>query len=613
LKQIKLLLIPIAVALTLALLAFAFGLIPDVWQPYIFILVIALALIPVLEEIYRTARLKKIDLSIPVVITILILLYIGNYWVAGIFMLLITLGEIFKKYILWRVEQSVNEISKALPDTAFLKDGEIREIKIRDIKKGDLLVIKAGGRAPVDGTLTTGDVSMDESVITGESRLVPKHKGDHITAGAINQSDYLEMTAADTSENSTLAQIHKMVEEAQSRSTPLSRFTTKFAGINSLAALIGAITIYAITKDLKQSLAFWIALVPVIFAIIVPVATTIGISILAKKGVMIKNGEALENLTRINSIVFDKTGTLTKGAPEITDIVITDKKYNENSFLELAASIEKYSEHPLGRPVVKKAEAMHLSLHPVEDVRVIKGKGMQGIYRNKKVLIGKPQFIEESNIVVDNGIKKITQEKESEANTPIFVAIDNALAGAVFISDQLRPGIRETIAALKAMNIKLTMLTGDNKTIAEKIANNVGLAHYYGELLPQDKIKYIQQFRQQGERVAMIGDGINDAPALSEANIGIAMGLRGVDVTLNAAEVVLIKDNINALPYMLATSKKVLSIIRFNLFIATGIHAIAATLIITGTISILGSAIIHQLSSAIVMLNTLRIFGIKTI
>lgn len=609
-KKIKFIFLPIAAIIILVLLFFLFRLIPASLQAYIFIPAVALGLIPMLAEIFKAARLKKVDLEIPVVVTLIILLYIKSYWVACVFMLLIILGKIFKEYILWRVEESVNEISKALPDTAFLKNDDIREIKIKDIKKNDLLVVKAGGRVPVDGTLMTDQASIDESVVTGESKAISKHKGDHIIAGSINQSDYLEITATDTSENSTLAQIHTMVKEAQSHTTPLSRFTTKFAVINSIVALSGSVTIYLVTKNLQQSLAFWIALVPVIFAIIVPVATTIGISILAKKGVMVKTGEALENLTRINSVVFDKTGTLTEGSPRITTMVITDKSFNENSFLELVASVEKYSEHPLGRPIVHNAETLNLKFHPVNNIEVIKGKGVRGICMGKKVLIGSPRFMKEEKIEINSDLQQTALQKEKEGNTPIFVAADNKLAGAVFMGDQLRANIKETMDALKAMNIKLTMLTGDNKAIAESVANKIGLTRFYAEMLPQDKIKYIKQFKQQGERVVMIGDGINDAPALAESNVGIAMGLRGVDVTLNAAQIALIKDEIQALPYTIVTAKKVVSIIRLNLFIATGIHVVAAVLTVAGVLGILGSAITHQVSSTIVLINTSRIFSV---
>ncbi|WP_186452593.1 heavy metal translocating P-type ATPase [Chitinophaga polysaccharea] len=610
-QKIKRFLLPAAIVVSMVLLINIFIQISSQWRTLIFILGGVVGTLPLIKEITHSFKLKKIDLGIPVLATIVILFYVKEFWIACVFMLVIILGNIFKEYILWKVEQSVKEISRSLPDSAFLKTDEIREIKIKDIRKDDTLIVKAGGSIPVDGILLSDEAMLDESVITGESRLITKKKGDHLVAGSINQNNSLEMQVVNTSESSTLAQIHKLVEEAQSHSTQLSRFTTKFAFINSAVALIGTILIYVSTRNLLQALAFWIALVPVVFAIIVPVATTIGISKLAKNGIMVKTGEALENLTRIDSIVFDKTGTLTMGAPEINKIIILDKTFSETSLLELSASVEKYSEHPLSRAFIQKATTLNISFSPVDHIEIIKGKGLQGICKGKRVLIGSLHLIQEEGFMIPFEVQNTIKESESERSTAIFVIVDESLAGVIFLADQLRDHIKETMAALKNMQMKLTMLTGDNKIIAEKVAHDVGITRFYAETLPQDKIKYIQEFKSNGEKVIMIGDGINDAPALSESNVGIAMGLRGTDITLNSAKVVLLNDNIEVLPYTLLMSKKVLHIIRLDLYLATVIHVTAACLSVAGIITILGSAVIHQVSSVLVLLNTLRLFTIR--
>lgn len=610
-KKINIFLVPLACLSGIILLANLLKWITPPLTSGLFVAITVLAIIPMLQEIYLSARRKRMDLSLPVLVTLLILLYIIEYWIAAIFAWMTLLGRIFKEYILWKVEKSVKEISKSLPDIAYLKGNTLREIPIQQIRKGDILVVKAGGRIPVDGILLSEEASVDESVITGESKPVDKTLNDRLVAGSINQSDYLEMSAADTSSNSTLAQIHKMVEQAQSRNTQLARFTTYYALITSIVALAGTIFIYLFTGELLRALAFWIALVPVIFAIIVPVATTIGISILAKKGIMVKSPEALEDLTRINSIVLDKTGTLTKGAPEISDMVIADNLADKGLFLQLVSSIEKYSEHPLARPIIKKATEQGITIHPAQDIQVLKGKGIAGTCLNRKIAVGNKRLMDELSATIPADVEDITQKKEAEGNSVLYVAIDNLFSGAIYVSDPLRENIKDTMDRLKAMNLKLTMLTGDNKVVASGVANKLGLSRYYAGLLPQDKITYIQQFKSKGEKVIMTGDGINDAPALSEANVGIAMGLRGIDVTLNSARVVLVHDDIQALPYMLSTSKRVMAIIRFNLIIATTIHVTTAILSLIGIIGILGSALMHQVSSAIVILNTLRLFTIK--
>ncbi|HVU99057.1 MAG TPA: cation-translocating P-type ATPase [Puia sp.] len=601
---------PVAVLIGGVLIANSAHLVPHTWRkPFLIVGALAGSL-PLLENITRSLKQKKVDLGIPVVLTLFILLYTGELLIANIFALLIVMGNVFKEYILWRVERSVKDISRVLPDIAFRKTDEIREVRLKDIRTGDTLVVKAGERVPVDGILLGEEAVLDESVITGESRLITKEKGVHLVAGSINQGSSFEMQVTSTSENSTLSQIHKMVEEAQRHNSPLSRFTDKFALSNALIAFAGTLIIYLATHDLMRSLAFWVALVPVVFAIIVPVATTIGISILAKRGILVKTGEALEDLTRIDSIAFDKTGTLTKGSPEISKVVVLADGFDESILIGLAASVEKYSEHPLSKAFLQKAGALHLVIRPVTDLQIIKGKGLQGICQGKKVLIGSRKLFAELGLTVPPSTGGILKANEDEGRSAVFIAVDGIAAGIAILSDELREGIGRTIATLTKMGIRLTMITGDSRAVAEKVAAELGLTRFFAETLPQDKIGLIRDFKARGERVIMIGDGINDAPAISESNVGVAMGLKGTDITLNSAKVVLVNDDIGALPYILTMSKRVLKIIRLDLYLATSIHVLAAVLSVAGVISLLGSAVMHQVSSTLVLLNTIRLYRV---
>lgn len=611
-KKITRFLVPLAVLSGASLLLDAIGLLSPSAQCWVFSPVVALGALPLVFEILEAAKKGKADLGIPVFATLGILLYVGEFWIAAMFVFLILAGKIFKEYILWRVRESVKEISKSLPDTAFIKKKYgLQEIKIAALAVGDVVAVKAGGRIPVDGRLLSAEAAVDESVISGESKLQHKKAGDPLLAGAISQSGYLEMEATNTSANSTLAQIHRLVDEAQSRSTELSRFTTQFALGNALVALVGTVGVYWATGDLLKALAFWIALVPVIFAVIVPVATTIGIAVLAKRGVMVKSAEALENLTKIDSAVFDKTGTLTKGMPEIRTIRVVGGQYSESEFLRLVASVERYSEHPLARPIVRAAENKGLLTAPVERVEVVKGRGIAGQCEGIRIAIGNRSFMEEADVSVPEALTLETEKQEIEGATPLFAAFDGQLAGLIFVADLLREGIGTTLQRLSKQGLKLTMLTGDHEKVAAKVAETLGLTRYFAGLLPGDKIKYIQQFKDQGEKVLMTGDGINDAPALSEANIGVAMGLRGVDITLDAAEVVLLKDDIGALPGVLTTARRVFRIVRFNLAISTIIHIFAAGLSLAGVIGVVGSALVHQFSSVFVLTNTMRLFRLR--
>lgn len=610
-RKIKLFLLPVTGTVIVVTILNLLNVLPRGWRPAVYIFGAVIGLLPLTADIFGALRRGKVDLGIPVLATILILLFLQEYLIGDVFVLLIVLGNVFKEYILWRVDESINAISHALPDVAYRKTDDVREVHIRDIRVGDQLVVKAGGRVPVDGILLTDGATLDESVITGESKLVSKEKGAVLVAGSINEAGLFEMRVTHTGDESTLAQIHKMVADAQRHSSALSRFTDRFALGNAAVALAGTVVIYFVTKDILHALAFWIALVPVVFAVIVPVATTIGISMLARRGVMVKTGEALENLTKIDSIVFDKTGTLTRGQPEIDKVIVLDTGYDEGALLQLAASVEKYSEHPLAKAFLRGAEALKLAIVPVTSVQILEGKGLQGVCAGKTVAIGNAHLANDLGIRFSSAMEEELKDRAAAGSTPVFVAVDGKAAGVVFLADQLRDHMVETMAALRAMGEKLTMITGDNRMVAERVARELGLTRFYAETLPQDKIRYIKEFKDKGEKVVMIGDGINDAPAISEANVGIAMGLRGTDITLNSAKVVLVHDDIGTLPYVLTVSKKVLGIIRWDLYLATSIHVVAAVLSAAGIISLLGSALIHQVSSVAVLLNTVRLYSLR--
>lgn len=574
---------------------------------YVLVFSVIIGVLPLVMDIFRSLRQKRIDLGAPVVITILLLLFLRKFESAAIFVLLILAGRLFKEYILWRVRESVASISKALPDVSYVRHGnEIKEVHISAIIKGDTVIVKGGGRVPVDGILLSEFASLDESVISGESKPVAKQKGARLVAASINLSDYLELQAADISANSTLAQMQKLVEEAQKRNAPLSRFTTQYAEVTSIVALLSVIVIYLLTKNVEKSLALWITLVPVIFAIIVPVATTIGISLLTKTGVLVKTAEALENLTKINVLCFDKTGTLTLGKPEISKIV-TLEGLSEDILVQTAGSVERFSEHSLGEPIVREVQRRKLSWLDVMDVQVQKGRGISAMVSGNRVLIGNKEFIQEEGIPISSKLETEARKIEESGATSIWIAMQDKLAGLIFLADQLRAETKPTLDVLRQLGYSLVMLTGDHLEVAAKIGEQAGVTQIKAGLLPQDKIDAIKKIKAAGKYVLMVGDGINDAPALAEANVGVAMGLRGVGITLESAQVVLIHDSLRVLPQVFSVAKRTFRIIRFDLILATSIHGIAAVLVLFGTIGILGSTVLHQISSALVLLNTLRL------
>lgn len=574
------------------------------WKNYLLIFGVILGSVPLLWEVFVSFKNKSINLGFPIIITIVILLFLGQARVAAIFVVLILLGQLFKNYIILRVKQAIADMTKSLPNTAFLLQGNtLKEVKIVEIKVGDILVVKAGGRAAVDGVLLETESTFDESVISGESKPVVKKKGESIVAGAINLGDDIKLEASDTSQNSTIAQIQNLVRQSQSKSASLSQFSDRYAKLTSIVALALVILIYSLHQDILQALAVWVALVPVVFAVIVPVATTIGIALLAKKGVLVKNAQALENLTKIDTIVFDKTGTLTKGKPEIEKINAISP-YSQKELLQIVGSLEEYSEHRLANSILTRSQAENISFLKVSNPHIVKGRGISGLVNQKSVLVGNDKFLQE------NGITGFASEQSD--NTTIFVGIEGKLAGTISFADQIREEAKEVIQKLKDMGRRVVILTGDNKDVGHKIASELGIEEVYSELKPEDKIAMIDKFQKEGRKVLMIGDGINDAPALAQTDVGVAMGLKGIDITLESAGIVLVHDDLERLPEIINSSKRIFGIIKANLYLASAIHGFTAMLVITNLIGILGSAVFHEISSALVIANTMRLFTIAS-
>ncbi len=569
-----------------------------------------LSLFPYYLPIARALLRFQLDLSLPPIITIYILLFLQKGDVAIVFILIILTGHLFKTIILDRVKASIVGISDKLPKTAVIKSlGKETEINISSIGVGDELVVKSGERVATDAILLSDEALVDESVVTGESKPVIKKKGDKLLAGSINSGNYFECTASATAENSTLLQIQKLVTKAQNEKSPLADIVSKYAWITTGLALTGVWIIFLITHNGLIALSFWIAVVPVIFAIIVPVATTIGITILAKQGILVKTSTSLENLTRSNTFLFDKTGTITRGKPEVEYILEVDAKKNE--ILQIAASIETYSNHPLAEPIIEKSKQERLKLLELTKVNTLVGKGMTALFDNKTVFLGNYSLLNELMIKPPVGILSIIKDWEGKGATPVYVGENGKVEGVIFLLDKLRPEAKPLFSALKSSGYETIIVTGDKKEVAETVVQQLDNANFIADVAPEGKVDEVDKKVNEGKNIVMVGDGINDAPALAKAQVGIAMGGKGVDLTLNAADIVLLNNNIASIPGMITISKKTFRIIKQDVFLATLIHSITAILVITGFITIVETTFIHEFSSALVLLNTVRLFRIK--
>jgi Zn2+/Cd2+-exporting ATPase len=579
-------------------------------SPVIFVLSAAIGLIPSFLAMKNSLNRRRFPLELPSILTVLALLFLGQHTIGLCFVLLIVLGQLLKEYILWRVQKSIQSISKKLPHTAFIKDTDIKEIPITAIKPGDSIVLKEGSRAPVDGILLDKEGLFDQSVATGESKPVKKKAGDQILAGSISLNGYNEIKALNSSTHSTLAQIQQMVAQAQKENSPLSHFTQKYAQYTVIFALIATIMLYFFEHDSIQALSLWVALVPIIFALIIPVATTMGIAIFAQRGILVKGAEVLELLTYITTIAFDKTGTLTEGTPEIVHIRPL-RNFTQSDVLQLAASVDRYSEHLFARPILKEAQKNSLPLLPVKDIHIYKGRGTTAESNRGTLVVGNLKLLNQAGIDLSAQLLTEIEREESLGNSLSFVALNKTLVGIIFLTDQPRAHARSTVNWLKQHQINVIMLTGDTSKVGEKVGQELGITNIHADILPQEKIAWIEKFKKRGEEVMMVGDGINDAPSLAAADVGVAMGLKGIDITLQSAKVILVDDDLAKIPLLIKGSRYILTIIKENLILASSIHLGAAILVFLRKIGILETALLHQVSSVLVFANTLRIIVLK--
>ncbi len=568
------------------------------------------SLFPYYISIWQGLRKKQIDLSLPSVATIYLLLFLGKTNIAILYIFIILLGHLFKSVILERIKSSITSISKKLPKIAHIKRGSVdREILISEIHIDDLLLVKSGDRIAVDACLTTERATLDESVVTGESRPILKVRGDNLFAGSVNIGDYFEAKAISNSENSTIVQIQKLVTEAQNDKPPLAYAVSKYAWITTVGALLGVIIIYLITQNILLALSFWIAVVPVIFAIIVPVATTIGIALLAKQGVLVKNSTSLEHLTKASIFFFDKTGTITYGEPQIGEIV--ELNGSRNDILQLAASLESYSNHPLAIPILEEAKNQHIETIPLRDVETHVGQGITAFKDASKVYLGNMDLLHVENINLDKNTEMVVANWEKKGATPVFVGQNNTIIAVIILVDRLRVEAPKLFSSLHSLGYKTIVLTGDKQEVAEAIVKDLPYTQVIANLLPQGKLQEMEKKNKEGNITVMVGDGINDAPVLAKADVGIAMGGKGVDLAINAADIVLLNNDISSIPSMIELSKKTFQIIKQDVLLASVIHTITAAFVLIGAVSLVQTTIIHEISSVLVLLNILRIFRLQ--
>ena len=510
---------------------------------------------------------------------------------AGTILTLITLGKFLETKSKGRTSEAISKLINLAPKTAIvLKDGKEVEVEFENIKEKDILLIRPGESIPVDGVIVDGITSVDQSSITGESIPVEKSVGDNVISGTINKNGAIKIEASKVGENTTLSQIIKLVEEASNSKAPISKIADKVSGVFVpvviLISIITAITWIIVGQSIEFALTSAIAVLviscPCALGLATPVAIMVGTGKGAENGILIKDAESLEMLHKIDTVVLDKTGTITEGKPKVVDIItsqtlignklknvkVIENRNNtlkvENELLKTAASLEKNSEHPLAEAILEKASERNVELVDVQEFKAVSGRGIEGVIEKSKYFAGNIQFMNENNI--DTSVtQSIVENLAKEGKTILYFAKEKSLIGAIAVADTIKESSIDAIKSLKKQKLDVIMLTGDNKTTAEVIAKKLDITNVISEVMPQDKEAEVLKLQKAGKKVAFVGDGINDSPALVRADVGLAIG-SGTDIAIESADIVLMKNNLYDVDTAIRLSRSTINNIKMNLF-----------------------------------------------
>ncbi|WP_143318129.1 heavy metal translocating P-type ATPase [Clostridium sp. HBUAS56017] len=542
---------------------------------------------------------------------------------AAVILTLITLGKYLEAVSKGKTSEAIKALMGLAPKVATVeRNGRELQVKAENVNVGDIVIVKPGEKLPVDGEIVEGNTSIDESMLTGESIPVEKEIGSSVIGGSLNKTGFIKYKATKVGKDTALAQIVKLVEDAQGSKAPIAKLADVISSyfvpiviglavISSLAWKIsGENNVFALTIFISVL----VIACPCALGLATPTAIMVGTGKGAENGVLIKGGEALETTYKLNTVVFDKTGTITEGKPMVTDIIVDE--ISEEEIIILAASAEKGSEHPLGEAIVKGAEEKGLKLKEIEKFNALPGHGIEVKIENKNILLGNKKLMLDKNIIIDKFNAKSDKFAE-EGKTPMYIAIDGELKGIIAVADIVKENSKKAIENLKNLGIKVAMITGDNKKTAEAIARQVGIDLVLAEVLPEDKANEVAKLQEQGYKVAMVGDGINDAPALAKADIGIAIG-SGTDVAIESADIVLMKSDLTDVATAIKLSKATIKNIKENLGWAFGYNVLGIP-VAMGVLHIFGGPLLNpmiaagamSLSSVSVLLNALRLRKFK--
>ena len=547
--------------------------------------------IPIFKECIE-GLITEFDIKADLLVSIAIIasIIIGEVFAAGEIATIMAIGGFLEEYTVRKTQGRIEELAKMTPKIATrIKNGVEEKISVENVQVGDILKVLPGESIPTDGVIVNGETSIDQSTLTGESLPVDKKENDEVYSGTINLYGSFTMKTTKISQESSLQKLIRLVDSAKPENAKIVRTADKWATMIVVIAFIAAVLTYLYTFEIIRAVTILVVFCPCALVLATPTAIMASIGNLTKYGILVKNGESIEELAHISEIVFDKTGTLTHGTPKVVDIISDNPK----EMMYLLTSLESKSEHPLAKSIVKNYDDNDLA--DVKDFKMHIGKGVSGTINGSMILAGNKELLKSANIPLKNS------DEPQNGEIVIYVAKEGEIIGKVYLADTLRESSKQTIRNLKGLRIKTTLLTGDNEKTAGYIAKKIRIRNVKSNCLPEDKTNYIAQEQILGHKVAMIGDGINDAPSLKKANVGIAMGSMGSDISLEAADIALINDNIEDLPQLIGISRKTIKTINVSIAFSLAVNIIAMALAILGYLNPIEGALIHNIGSFIVI------------
>lgn len=563
-------------------------------------------------RIIHNPGISKISSALLITIAMIAAIVIGDLFAAGEVAFIMAIGAILEEMTTNRARKGLRKLISLTPTQGRkITDGKEEMISAEEIRQGDTLRILPGETIPVDGVIFSGETSIDQSIMTGESLPVDKGAGEEVFCGTMNRFGTIDITATKVGEDGSLQKLIRMTQEAENKKAPMARVADKAASWLVPVALVIAIISGLVKQDVVTAVTVLVVFCPCALVLATPTAIMAAIGQATKRGVVIKSGEALEKMGKVDTIAFDKTGTLTYGHLEVSDVLPFLEGMNSDTLLSLAASVESKSEHPLGKAIVECAKQKEIPVVESTSFKMTAGRGVAAEINGRALLCGSERFLEENRITLTTTIAATLERLRTEGKASILVAEGTQCIGILALSDVLRPEAKNMVERLNAMHTQIVLLTGDNQKTADYFAGQAGITEIRAELLPEEKVKSIDTLQDKGRIVCMIGDGVNDAPALKTASVGVAMGSMGSDIAVEAADIALMSDDISKIPYLKRLSNATVNTIKLSITLSMCINFAAVTLSVLGILNPTTGALVHNAGSCFVVLIAALLYDRK--